>query len=224
MRSMTFIKLLTQKLFLDLIYVIQLKPNIHLETLKTWYLDTIYRKNWLNTWLSFKKLKLMVNVSKAKLNTFAWSFKISMLHWRRLSLNDAASWFLWNFFFSYSLIKQNKVSLLLLKGLFQQIELQEALRLLEAKPWQTLMVNKGNWNTNTLLLRAVKRCFSGKKWKMTDFGNQLKLNYSVCLRRREGGRMLKDRKRKERSRKGTEQKRKNANQILVSVCLPGCIP
>lgn len=129
-----------------------------------------------------------------------------------------------SFFFSCSLIKQNKVSLLLLKGLFQQIELQEALRLLEAKPWQTLMVNKGNWNTNTLLLRAVKRCFSGKKWKMTDFGNQLKLNYSVCLRRREGGRMLKDRKRKERSRKGTEEKRKNANQILVSVCLPGCIP
>lgn len=39
-----------------------------------------------------------------------------------------------SFFFSCSLIKQNKVSLLLLKGLFQQIELQEALRLLEAKP------------------------------------------------------------------------------------------
>lgn len=162
MQSMTFIKFLTPKLFLDLIYVIQLKPNIHMETLKTWYLDTIYRKNWLNTWLSFKKLKLTVNASKAKLNTFAWSFKISMLHWRRFSLNDAASWFLWKLFFSCSLIKQNKVSLLLLKGLFQQIQLQEALRLLEAKPWQTLMVNKGNWNTNTLLLRAVKRCFSGK--------------------------------------------------------------
>lgn len=59
---------------------------------------------------------------------------------------------------------------------------------------------------------------------MTNFGNQLKLNYSVCLRRREGGRMLKDRKRKERSRKRTEEKRKNANQILVSGCLPGCSP
>lgn len=44
MRLMTFIKFLTPKLFLDLIYVTQLKPNIHLEPLKTWYLDTIYRK------------------------------------------------------------------------------------------------------------------------------------------------------------------------------------
>lgn len=35
MRLMTFIKFLTPKLFLDLIYAIQLKPNIHLEPLKT---------------------------------------------------------------------------------------------------------------------------------------------------------------------------------------------